>query len=124
MGDVAMLQVAVKRFRADLPGSEIYILTNNPDLLARYCPGTLPISVASRDAGYESTVPGRSDWQETWARWKSRWRDRPSAAFEFQDVLQSASAVFVAGGGFLNDINPYQSRPLFRMLADAVSRRK
>jgi polysaccharide pyruvyl transferase WcaK-like protein len=124
MGDVAMLQVAVKRLRTHLPASEIHILTANPELLARYCPGTLPLLVASRDADYESATPGRSDWQERWARWKSRWRTPPSAARDFQDTLRSAAAVFVAGGGFLNDINPCQSRPLFRMLADAASRGK
>lgn len=124
MGDVAMLQTSVKRLRAMLGDPELMILTTSPDLLQRYCPGAIPLTVKSRDCGYESTCPARSDWKETWARVKLRWRTVPEEAREFQEALDGAEAVLLCGGGFLNDINPYQTRPVLRMLTDAARRGK
>jgi len=124
MGDVAMLQIAANRLRSMVPDVELMILTSNPDLLRRYCPGAIPLSVKSRDFGYGSHCPGRSGWRETWARLKRRWRTIPVEARPFQDALEGATAVFLCGGGFLNDLNPYQTRPVLRMLTDAARRGK
>ena len=124
MGDVAMLQTTVKRLRSMVREPELLVLTTSPDLLQRYCPGTLPLSVESRNTGYESGCPARSDWGETWARLKLRWGSIPKEAREFQEALDGAKAVFLCGGGFLNDINPYQTRPVLRMLTDAACRGK
>src|SRR5437016_8487756 len=84
MGDVAMLQTTVKRLRAMVREPELMILTTAPDLLERYCPGTTALSVKSRDFGYESDCPARSDWKETWSRLKLRWGSIPAEAGEFQ----------------------------------------
>jgi polysaccharide pyruvyl transferase WcaK-like protein len=124
MGDVAMLQVTVKRLRAMVREPELMILTTSPDLLQRYCPGTVALAVKPRDCAYESDCPARSNWGETWARLKLRWRSLPFEAREFQKTLEGAEAVFLCGGGFLNDINPYQTRPVLRMLTDAARRGK
>jgi len=45
MGDTAMLQTAVTRLRRLWPDAEIYVLTDEPDLLTRYCPGVQPVCV-------------------------------------------------------------------------------
>lgn len=124
MGDVAMLQVSIKRLRNLLPNPELMVLTSSPELLRRYCPGTTALSIPSRDAGYDSSVSARSDWSETWARLKRRWGRSPAEAREFLTALDGAGGVFLCGGGFLNDINPYQTRPVLRMLADAALRGK
>ena len=120
MGDVAMLQTSLKRVRAMVREAEVMILTTNPDLLPRYCPGAIPLSVESRDSLYRSDLPAQSHWAETWARMKQRWGRVQPNAFPFQQAMGQADAVFLCGGGFLNDINPYQTRPVLRMLRDAA----
>ncbi|HLH56001.1 MAG TPA: polysaccharide pyruvyl transferase family protein [Verrucomicrobiae bacterium] len=124
MGDVAMLQASVRRLRELADRPELMVLTTNPQLLNRYCPGTIPLSVKSRDAGYAPLRPAGSPWAEWWARFKLRWKRVPKEAVEFQNALAPAHAVFLCGGGFLNDLNPYQTRPVLRMLTDAAARGK
>ena len=65
MGDVAMLQITVKRVRTLVPDAELMILTTSPELLRRYCPGTFALTVESRDCGYEQLRPAKSNWGET-----------------------------------------------------------
>jgi polysaccharide pyruvyl transferase WcaK-like protein len=48
VGDIAMLQVAVRRLRERWPGATIGVITDAPAELARYCPGTSPVSAAGR----------------------------------------------------------------------------
>ncbi len=48
MGDVAMLQVAVARLRALWPGALIEVVTDEPGLLARYCPAVQVVSAQGR----------------------------------------------------------------------------
>jgi len=124
MGDVAMLQTTVKRLRALVPNPELMVLTTNPDLLRRYCPGTVALTVESRDYGYRRAQAAKSDWGEVWGRLRLRWGRMPAKAREFQTALHGAEAVFLAGGGFLNDLNPHQTRPVLRMLTDAALRGK
>jgi colanic acid/amylovoran biosynthesis protein len=124
MGDVAMLQAAVKRMRASVSEPELFILTTSPELLKRYCPGTIPLTVKSRDCLFESDRPTGSTLNESWRRIRRHRRSVPSEAREFQRALDEADAVLLCGGGFLNDINPYQTRPVLRMLVDAARRGK
>jgi colanic acid/amylovoran biosynthesis protein len=42
-GDVAMLQVALRRLRAHWPAAEFHVLTSAPDKLRRHCPEVLPV---------------------------------------------------------------------------------
>jgi polysaccharide pyruvyl transferase WcaK-like protein len=46
LGDVAMLQVAVNRLLALWPNSEVQVLTDSPEDLARHCPGARAVSRA------------------------------------------------------------------------------
>lgn len=124
MGDVAMLQVAIRRIRQLQPEAEIHVLTTRPDLLQAYCPGTMPLAVESRDAVYDPLRPGGSPLRERWHRARARWRGFTEPARAFLAAMDSAGTVVLAGGGFLNDLNPTQTRPVLRMLADAGARGK
>jgi polysaccharide pyruvyl transferase WcaK-like protein len=53
-GDVAMLQVAVRRFQKFWPGARITVFTENPELLEFYCPGTEALDAAGRRELYET----------------------------------------------------------------------
>lgn len=48
MGDVAMLQVAVRRLRALCPAVELRVLTNDPVALAEFCPEAVAQPAAGR----------------------------------------------------------------------------
>jgi colanic acid/amylovoran biosynthesis protein len=48
MGDLAMLQVAVRRLRELWPDVHIDVISGAPDLLARHCPGVVPVSATGR----------------------------------------------------------------------------
>lgn len=121
MGDVAMLQTCVRRIRQYHPDAEIRVLIAEQEHLERYCPGTTALSVASRDAFFESHRVTSSPIYEHWRRFKKSIKF-PPAAREFANALETAGAVVVAGGGFLNDINPVQTRSVLRMLAAAGRR--
>ncbi len=47
-GDVAMLQICVRRLRELWPGSQIEVMTEAPSLLARYCPDADPLPASGR----------------------------------------------------------------------------
>lgn len=49
LGDVSMLQVAVRRLQRLWPSAVISVLTDSPEGLNRFCPGTKPLSRAGRD---------------------------------------------------------------------------
>ena len=49
LGDVSMLQVAVRRLLRLWPSASIHVLTDSADGLRRYCPGAKPLSRAGRD---------------------------------------------------------------------------
>jgi polysaccharide pyruvyl transferase WcaK-like protein len=121
MGDVAMLQVCLARIRQVHPGAEIRVLIADPEHLDRYCPGALALNVAARDAFFESHRVTASPIYERWRRLKTRLRIPPKARV-FSCAFESADAVVVAGGGFLNDINVVQTRSVLRMLAEAGRR--
>lgn len=52
MGDVAMLQVAVERLEALLPGVRLQVFTDDPAALARYCPTVVALPHAPREEWY------------------------------------------------------------------------
>ena len=49
LGDVSMLQVAVRRLQRLWPSASISVLTDSGDGLKRYCPGAKPLSRTGRD---------------------------------------------------------------------------
>lgn len=52
LGDLAMLQVAICRLRAELPSAELRVFTQDADALAESCPGALPLSDDARREWY------------------------------------------------------------------------
>lgn len=63
VGDVAMLQVAVKRLRRNWPSASIEVLTDSPANLARFCPDTKPLPRAGRDLWIgNDAIIGGFDW--------------------------------------------------------------
>jgi colanic acid/amylovoran biosynthesis protein len=130
MGDVAMLQVAVSRIASGLPGTTIYLLTEDPAELARHCPAARPLPHWAREAwlddrqlwgGLRRFLRGpvwrlaagaqdmvRRRWPTGYRRTlELRFRKRPGAAADlstFTERLGSADAVVVAGQGTLADV--------------------
>ncbi len=49
LGDVAMLQVAIRRLRSFWPQARITVITVSPEELGNCCPGTIPLDPAGRD---------------------------------------------------------------------------
>jgi polysaccharide pyruvyl transferase WcaK-like protein len=135
MGDVAMLQVATRRIRRLYPAAEVLVLTNRPDLLQCHCPGTLPLSAASRNAVFSDaaieevdehrrTTNGRSldkrGWKDAWRTMRGR-RSAPVVdPREFTRVFDEADMLVVAGGGFLNDLNIAAASTVLRMARDGI----
>lgn len=59
LGDLAMLQVAIQRWRALWPSASIAVLTNTPDALASIAPTAIPVSARARSIWLNIHVLGR-----------------------------------------------------------------
>lgn len=132
LGDVAMLQVGLKRLRAMWPQAELRLITLTPELLPQYCPEAIPVG--------PTFFAGRKQWLEqfnllgpfrrlapiisskspillecelrtrfpNWAyhrithRMRKRGADTTSIDYFFQQVSE-ADAMVVTGGGFMTD---------------------
>ena len=130
LGDVAMLQVAVKRLRQLWPDPSIQVLTSRPDLLRKYCPEVSPVSAAGRDIWMarkrhlwnrideylpspvlralglmeEQIVRWWPDLAENITRFKMRCKGESSPEMvEFLRAVKEADLVVLSGGGNLND---------------------
>jgi len=127
LGDVAMLQAAVSRLSARLPGARISVPAASAERLARFCPEAsslpaegvralaglgyfpgrhrLPRPVAARLARLESRVRGRApEWLDALAL--RRERGEPGSAggaARILAALDGASLFVASGGGYLTD---------------------
>jgi len=120
LGDVAMLQVTVKRFRQFWPDAEIYVFNETPELLDLYCPTAKPLMPVGRQAYYTTaevltrlgrrySMPALSEED---VAWRHRW---PNAAEKlaasrrgeatgadvhaFLERVQSCNLVVASGAG-------------------------
>jgi polysaccharide pyruvyl transferase WcaK-like protein len=59
LGDLAMLQVAIQRWRALWPSASIAVLTNAPDALLSIAPTAIPVSARGRSMWLNTHVFGR-----------------------------------------------------------------
>src|SRR4051794_15635409 len=59
LGDLAMLQVAIQRWRALWPSASIAVLTNAPDALLALAPTSIPVSARGRSMWLNTHVFGR-----------------------------------------------------------------
>ncbi len=127
LGDVAMLQVAIRRLRLACPGAAIGVVTDRPDLLAGYCPETYPVPAAGRRAWLrdEAFLTGRvgrvvppilarplaragrravAVWPELGRQVLRVWRSSSGSGVRgFLDHLLEADAVVVSGCGAFAD---------------------
>jgi colanic acid/amylovoran biosynthesis protein len=85
LGDVAMMQVTVRRFREFWPDAEIYVFNDAPELLNLYCPTAKPVRPSGRQLYYATaailtrlgrrwSIPALSELDISW---RHRW---PGAA--------------------------------------------
>jgi colanic acid/amylovoran biosynthesis protein len=120
LGDVAMLQVTVRRFRKYWPDAEIFVFNDTPELLDLYCPTAKPIRPEGRSAYYNSAAVltrtgrhfGLTTLSEFDVTWRHRWPEQVrklvagragiEAAKELQDFLdlvKSCDLVVASGAG-------------------------
>jgi polysaccharide pyruvyl transferase WcaK-like protein len=120
LGDVAMLQVTVRRFREFWPDAEIFVFNETPELLDLYCPTAKPVRPIGRQAYYTTaayltglgrrfSMPVLSEFDVTWRhRWPNlveklvAWRSGDSTAAEvrsFLDLVRSCDLVVASGAG-------------------------
>jgi colanic acid/amylovoran biosynthesis protein len=120
LGDVAMLQVTVRRFRKYWPDAEIFVFNETPELLDLYCPTAKPVHPVGRHAYYttaevltrlgrRSSIPAFSEADVAWRhRWpgaaeklvSSRRGDATATAAQaFRELVQSCDLVAASGAG-------------------------
>ena len=120
LGDVAMLQVTVRRFREFWPDAEIFVFSDTPELLDLYCPTAKPVRPIGRQLYYGTaahltrlgrrfSMPALSELDVTWRhRWPKAveklvaWRTGDATASEvpdFLDLVRSCDLVVASGAG-------------------------
>ena len=119
LGDVAMLQVAVRRFREFWPDAEIFVFTEAPDLLKSCCPGAKSIDPVPRLAYYtvasgltrlgrHHSMPALSEFDVTWRQYMPQavekilafhGRVTLSEAQSFLDLVKSCDLIVASGAG-------------------------
>ncbi len=148
MGDVAMLQVAVRRLRFHWPHARISVLTADPAALRRHCPDAHPVPVGGRDLWFEdryflgsvhrmlprvwsrSLIGLRAACGERYPRQTAAIMklkpgvDRLSKAkiADFVEVASNCDLVLMSGSGTLNDIFIGQALRSLKTLSYAVTR--
>ena len=148
VGDVAMRQVAIRRLRELWPDAVIQVIADDPELLARYCPGTVLVpaegqrrwlygSLSGRAARH---LPGRP--RRSLARVEERARVRVSrplltatraarrvrggdvdAIDAYLAAIENADALVVSGGGFVTDAFASYALVVLRELELAIRRK-
>jgi polysaccharide pyruvyl transferase WcaK-like protein len=141
-GDIAMLQVTVRRFRKLCPQHRIIVFVQRPDLLKKYCPEAEPLDPGStridgslipmtffhlipRNIGrWLSTAQRRllAQWPGSYgalATAKNRVGSRPSVRLDSMiKLLALTDALVSTGGGFINDSFPSVAE---RILGDLIA---
>jgi colanic acid/amylovoran biosynthesis protein len=146
MGDAAMLQVAVTRLRKLWPDAKIYVLTDEPDLLTRYCPGVRPVGVEGHRIWFKRMLfrplyrfaPDKFSRYLSWLDKKVQdsWPAASYAWFQVQRKFQNndsnegvtaylkaifgADFVMATGGGYINDVFPYHMNLILDTLKIAI----
>jgi polysaccharide pyruvyl transferase WcaK-like protein len=125
MGDLAMLQVCLRRLRGLWPHARISTLTLEPGRLAAVCPGVEPVPLAGRQAWFHPELAYRDKNErrdERLRRLRRRWpwlfvraagsqmtkgSPVPATLREFYRSLRAADLYVVAGmGSYTSDFEP------------------
>jgi polysaccharide pyruvyl transferase WcaK-like protein len=151
LGDVAMLQVGVRRLRRMWPTSRIYVLTDSPANLAVFCPEAWPLPRSGRDlwigdyaimGALNSLVPHllSSGLNKLFRACRLRWpelfrlvayarlaiRDRRNVRPEFKaflEVMKQANLFAVCGSGGFTDSSQQWNISTLNMIEEALQRR-
>jgi len=124
-GDVAMLKVAINRFRHLWPDAIIQVVTDRPDRLKYHCPEAQPISVSGNLVGkfcQRGRFPGpllqRSPPGSLllFKLNQALQRKAPFAGSDLEAAIQQADLVVAAGGGYMNDLFSYYAYIVLEML--------
>lgn len=130
LGDLAMLQACVRRLWELWPDAEIRVFTVSPELLAEYCPGTVPVAPTVLGRGLARVIPvsvqlAAGQILKTAAPLISRGRTRsPNGGSTREshgvlDAVRQADLVVSAGGGFINDLFWWHGAGVLSVLAMA-----
>lgn len=132
LGEVAMLQVAVRRLRRLFSGDSIEVLTSVPALLSLYCPGASPVPYEGWFADHyllgrfhralpravSSGLVDLKRWihrvmpgvEAAAIQWKLRIKKRNVSAFDaYRRAFEHADALAVSGLGGISDVFPASS---------------
>ena len=151
MGDVAMLQVGVRRLFKLWPTVRVEVITEDPDALTRYCPGAIPLSRTSQDLWVgDNILVGRVSrfipdvaisrlsqvkralglrWPEIvrlMIRLKLSFRDRAianSEASAFLEAMGGADLLVVCGAGGFSDTCRDWNMSILSTMEAAIGRR-
>lgn len=126
LGDVAMLQAAVRRIRRRLPHAELAAVTFDPERLAFFCPGVTPVLAfgaatwkpglgaapkpAAAPPAWRAQADAARKWLRPWFRSGRRLSTlhlglpRRQAENSFLAALQRADALVLSGGGYFQDV--------------------
>jgi polysaccharide pyruvyl transferase WcaK-like protein len=136
IGDTAMLRVALRRLKAELPAAELDVLTKAPEMLRRACPGVTAVPPPTvKDISH---LRGRHETLYSWMPWRfylriqewedQRWLARSgwglsgrarTTGGEVLRRLESADAVVATGGGYLTSAFEEQAQSVLSLLAAA-----
>ena len=129
MGDLAMLQVALRRLEALWPDAELAVLTENGTRLMRACPGVVPVPVDGRRQWLAEQEPFARAWKRfpprvqtsarsakrwlrlrrpgilrTVYRWNRQWHGVDLEPIDrFYEAFYDSGAVVLSGAGGLTD---------------------
>jgi polysaccharide pyruvyl transferase WcaK-like protein len=145
-----MLQVAVARFRELWPEARIQVITDAPDLVVRYCPGTQPLSARGRRIWFREPNLARrfnrllprslcgnlqkfetelrlrqSSLAELMIRSKMKVKKIDTSPLDsFLEAIYEANLMVMAGAGALNDVFQSHAMGVLDVLAMAIRQGK
>jgi colanic acid/amylovoran biosynthesis protein len=130
-----MLQVAMDRLRSVLPSCVLRVITREPEVLLRHCPGVLPVPIGGRNQWLRLNDPpgwlfGIRDAATPCPRRASRlwqlplllWPGRYGLVKRFGRALFTADLLFVSGGATLTDAFDHNARRVLSTLELAHAR--
>jgi polysaccharide pyruvyl transferase WcaK-like protein len=112
IGDVAMLQSCVSRLRRQWPDAEIMVISDAPERLAFYCPGTIAVARDSTGPSLARCLPRKPRLisQQAWKMGapyvlghRHRRRASPGRPRTAIQAVQAADLVVASGGAYLTD---------------------
>ena len=133
LGDVAMMQVSVRRFRDFWPDAEIHVLNDDPELLELYCPGAKAVSSTGQVDYYTTaayltrmgrrfSMPVLSEldvsWRHAWPGLAERLvatrhgKYAGSTVRDFRELVRNCDLVVASGAGQITDSFDGAAKPM------------